>query len=406
EVSDVVLQLHRVGRLVVDDGVDGHGDVVLGDDFLRLDVDDLLPHVDFDEPLDERHDPAEPGVHRLLVSTEELDQALFERPYDSESGGGDQDGRGGQNAEQDDYRGHVFLSLSFSVFDLLDDQTGASDFSNPDACARRDRLAMDRGGSPFLVLHSDQACHSIGVDLVQHDPDGADPAVGADAGLLRLVLAVDVAAQVDESHQRNAEEDQPLGQDSGADPGQDGGGGSTDGERQEEEACGEDLAYAHHDGQARPQPSPNLVVHGFCSFPGDRHGHHDGDHSGTEYEGFTSDPSRLLRAATHDVVPRRPGPAGRQMGGRPTLGEGGDVFAHDHGWIPSFGHRGFEMLGQFQAHLVDSGPVEAGFPPVANAVVDQPDDVGASHRGPSNTSSTPSLNIRHSSVQSARAAFP
>src|SRR5690606_31009020 len=56
----------------------------------------IFPHVDFDEPLDERHDPAEPGVHRLLVSTEELDQALFERPYDSESGGGDQDGQIGR----------------------------------------------------------------------------------------------------------------------------------------------------------------------------------------------------------------------------------------------------------------------------------------------------------------------
>ena len=46
EVGDVVDEPLRVGGLVVDDGVDGHDDVVLGDDLLRRHVDDLLAHVD------------------------------------------------------------------------------------------------------------------------------------------------------------------------------------------------------------------------------------------------------------------------------------------------------------------------------------------------------------------------
>ena len=64
EVLDVVLELHGVGRLEVDDGVDGDDDVVLGDDLLRRNVDDLLPHVDLGDPLDERHDPAQARTRR------------------------------------------------------------------------------------------------------------------------------------------------------------------------------------------------------------------------------------------------------------------------------------------------------------------------------------------------------
>ncbi len=52
EVRDVVDETLRVGRLVVDDGVDRHDDVVLGDDLLRRHVDDLLAHVDEPQVLD------------------------------------------------------------------------------------------------------------------------------------------------------------------------------------------------------------------------------------------------------------------------------------------------------------------------------------------------------------------
>src|SRR5690606_4237167 len=101
ELADVVLELDRVGGLVVDDGIHGHGHVVLGDDLLGLDVDHLLTHVDLDDPFDERHHPAQTGVDGLLISTEELDQALFEGSHHPESGGGDQDDRGGQDPEED-----------------------------------------------------------------------------------------------------------------------------------------------------------------------------------------------------------------------------------------------------------------------------------------------------------------
>jgi len=73
ELGNVVQHLDRVGHLVVDDGIDRHCRVVLGDDFLRRHVNDLLTHVDLDEPLDERHDEVEAGLDGALVLTQPFD---------------------------------------------------------------------------------------------------------------------------------------------------------------------------------------------------------------------------------------------------------------------------------------------------------------------------------------------
>src|ERR671910_517345 len=61
--------------------------VVGGDDLLWRDVDDLLPHVDGPQCLDERHDHAEAGLDGLLVLAELLDQALLVGPDDLDPGG-------------------------------------------------------------------------------------------------------------------------------------------------------------------------------------------------------------------------------------------------------------------------------------------------------------------------------
>ena len=60
-VGDVVLELHRVGRLVVDDGVDGDHHVVPGDDLLGRHIDDLLAHVHPADRSTKRHDERSPG---------------------------------------------------------------------------------------------------------------------------------------------------------------------------------------------------------------------------------------------------------------------------------------------------------------------------------------------------------
>ena len=87
EVGDVVEQALRVGRLEVDHGVDRYGHVVLRDDLLRWHVDDLLPHVDLPEGLDERHDDSEAGFDGLFVLAEALDDASLVRTDDLYAGG-------------------------------------------------------------------------------------------------------------------------------------------------------------------------------------------------------------------------------------------------------------------------------------------------------------------------------
>ena len=68
----------------VDDGVDRHRHVVLGDDLLRRHVDDLLAHVDDPDALDEREDHPQAGVGGLLVFPQTVRRRLSGRGARSE----------------------------------------------------------------------------------------------------------------------------------------------------------------------------------------------------------------------------------------------------------------------------------------------------------------------------------
>src|SRR5690606_32448442 len=111
EVADVVDQPLRVGGLVVDDGVDGHHDVVLGDDLLRGDVDDLLAHVDHPHRLDERDDQLETGVDRLLELAELLHDAALIGPDDAYAARDVHEEEEGDDRQEDYQRGHSECSL-------------------------------------------------------------------------------------------------------------------------------------------------------------------------------------------------------------------------------------------------------------------------------------------------------
>jgi hypothetical protein len=73
-VGDLVHRILRVGHLEVHDGVDGHGQVVLGDDRLWREGDDLLPQVDpVPDPVDEGHQEVQAWGKRTAVAAEPLD---------------------------------------------------------------------------------------------------------------------------------------------------------------------------------------------------------------------------------------------------------------------------------------------------------------------------------------------
>ncbi len=82
EVGDVVEQPLRIGRLEVDDGVDGGGDVVLCDDFLRRHVDHLFTHVDLAQLVDDRDDETQARFDGFLVLAESLDHPPLVRADD------------------------------------------------------------------------------------------------------------------------------------------------------------------------------------------------------------------------------------------------------------------------------------------------------------------------------------
>ena len=100
EVGHVVGQLHRVGGFVVDDGVHRHHHVVLGDDLLRLHVDDLLAHVDLAHAVYERDDEVEAGLGRVGIAPQPLDDTLLVRRDDAKAEAGDE--RGGEDDENED----------------------------------------------------------------------------------------------------------------------------------------------------------------------------------------------------------------------------------------------------------------------------------------------------------------
>ena len=73
-VRDLVRRRLRVGDLEVDDGVDAHDEVVLGDHRLRRERDDLLAQVDQrPDAVDERDDEREARGERARVAAEPLD---------------------------------------------------------------------------------------------------------------------------------------------------------------------------------------------------------------------------------------------------------------------------------------------------------------------------------------------
>src|SRR3970282_2458488 len=104
------------------------------------------------------------------------------------------------------------------------------------------------------------------VDVLDDYAVQPDPAVRPDPGLLTLVLSRDESAQIGQREHRDPEEHQPLGENRGAGPCQDGCGGSSYGKGEEEEPGGEDLTDAHHDGENGPQPSSTIALPVASSF--------------------------------------------------------------------------------------------------------------------------------------------
>ncbi len=107
EVGDVVREPLRVGGLVVDDGVDRDDDIVGGDDLLRRDVDDLLAHVDEQNPVDEREDQPQSGVDGGVVLPEPFDEPALVRPHDANALGNDDEQDEGEDDEDSDCGFHT-----------------------------------------------------------------------------------------------------------------------------------------------------------------------------------------------------------------------------------------------------------------------------------------------------------
>ena len=84
-VGDLVRGLHRVGDLVVDDGVDADRHVVLGDHGLRRERLHGLLHVDHHrDAVEHRHEQVDARADRALVAADPLDDAdvaLLDHPH-------------------------------------------------------------------------------------------------------------------------------------------------------------------------------------------------------------------------------------------------------------------------------------------------------------------------------------
>ncbi|GBD85826.1 hypothetical protein BMS3Abin02_02247 [bacterium BMS3Abin02] len=115
EVGDVVLELHRVRRLVVDDCVDRDNHVVFCDDFLRGHVDDLLPHVYPLHRLDERDDEVQAGIGGSAELSEPLDESFLVLADDLDGVGHIKD-RERCDDDQENDRWGQFHSATFLLF--------------------------------------------------------------------------------------------------------------------------------------------------------------------------------------------------------------------------------------------------------------------------------------------------
>ena len=129
-VSDLVRRRLGIGHLEVDDRVDAHDEVVLGDDRLRRERDDLLTqvHTRADLVYDGDHE-GQSGVEGAVVATEALDDASVRLRHDL-------DGRGNER--------HCHYS---------DDDGGDECFHDPS------RLTGDQGSRPVDLEHVHALAH-------------------------------------------------------------------------------------------------------------------------------------------------------------------------------------------------------------------------------------------------------
>ncbi len=77
--------------LEIDDGVDAHGDIIFGDDFLLGNVNGSDAEVDFDHALDDGDDPVEAGLFGFGVFTQGEDDAAFVLINDAHTGEEEED---------------------------------------------------------------------------------------------------------------------------------------------------------------------------------------------------------------------------------------------------------------------------------------------------------------------------
>ncbi len=134
-VGDLVGRGLGVGHLVVDDRVDVHRQVVLGDHGLRRERHDLLAQVDErPEPVDERHQDRQSRVERAAEPAEPLDDAGARLRDDSH-----RPRQHEQHHEGDDEKGDESSHGSCLLF--LDERRGALDLDDfdPRALLRRRR---------------------------------------------------------------------------------------------------------------------------------------------------------------------------------------------------------------------------------------------------------------------------
>ena len=82
-----VCKLYRIGDLEEYDGVDLHGDIILGDYGLRFEVNDLfLDGNPFRHTVNERHQKMDAGTPCLVESAETLNDVDICLRYDADAG--------------------------------------------------------------------------------------------------------------------------------------------------------------------------------------------------------------------------------------------------------------------------------------------------------------------------------
>ena len=83
EICHIINKLDRVGRLIVDDGINRHDHIVLRDHLLRRHVHHLFPHVHLLDGIDEGDDQGETRLNGALVAPQPLDDAFLVRLHNA-----------------------------------------------------------------------------------------------------------------------------------------------------------------------------------------------------------------------------------------------------------------------------------------------------------------------------------